>query len=100
MRIVLVFAAVAEIVTGRSEEHTSELQSLRHLVCRLLLEKKKKTIQHSKRQINTSPDDYENRPYARTPNQVPPVYNLTDRADPMSYDDAAAKHPTDRQVIQ
>src|SRR5262245_65481367 len=28
--------------TFRSEEHTSELQSLRHLVCRLLLEKKKK----------------------------------------------------------
>src|SRR5471030_3519786 len=27
---------------GRSEEHTSELQSLRHLVCRLRLEKKKK----------------------------------------------------------
>src|SRR5436853_5778952 len=32
----------------RSEEHTSELQSLRHLVCRLLLEKKKK----KKTQIN------------------------------------------------
>src|SRR5215831_4417636 len=29
-----------ELVTARSEEHTSELQSLRHLVCRLLLEKK------------------------------------------------------------
>src|SRR5262245_63193992 len=29
-------------LTQRSEEHTSELQSLRHLVCRLLLEKKKK----------------------------------------------------------
>src|SRR5947199_5028228 len=28
----------------RSEEHTSELQSLRHLVCRLLLEKKKKCL--------------------------------------------------------
>src|ERR1035438_7133081 len=28
--------------SGRSEEHTSELQSLRNLVCRLLLEKKKK----------------------------------------------------------
>src|SRR5205814_4860356 len=28
----------------RSEEHTSELQSLRHLVCRLLLEKKKNNI--------------------------------------------------------
>src|SRR5438045_7022815 len=30
----------------RSEEHTSELQSLRHLVCRLLLEKKKKKTTH------------------------------------------------------
>src|ERR1039458_10727466 len=29
-------------IAQRSEEHTSELQSLRHLVCRLLLEKKKK----------------------------------------------------------
>src|SRR5437899_6550040 len=29
-------------LSNRSEEHTSELQSLRHLVCRLLLEKKKK----------------------------------------------------------
>src|SRR5690554_7295927 len=29
--------------TQRSEEHTSELQSRPHLVCRLLLEKKKKT---------------------------------------------------------
>src|SRR5262245_63048741 len=32
---------------ARSEEHTSELQSLRHLVCRLLLEKKKKKIKRS-----------------------------------------------------
>src|SRR5690348_17615292 len=31
-------------LTPRSEEHTSELQSPVHLVCRLLLEKKKKTI--------------------------------------------------------
>src|SRR5258705_2032300 len=31
-------------VKARSEEHTSELQSLRHLVCRLLLEKKKEYI--------------------------------------------------------
>src|SRR5687767_15428608 len=30
---------------GRSEEHTSELQSLAYLVCRLLLEKKKKKRQ-------------------------------------------------------
>src|SRR5947199_2616140 len=40
-------ATVAASMSGpvqryaRSEEHTSELQSLRHLVCRLLLEKKK-----------------------------------------------------------
>src|SRR5438552_9241657 len=32
--------------TARSEEHTSELQSPDHLVCRLLLEKKKITIQY------------------------------------------------------
>src|SRR5687768_18229845 len=31
----------------RSEEHTSELQSRLHLVCRLLLEKKKKKNQHT-----------------------------------------------------
>src|SRR5437899_9591583 len=34
---------VGAVVLVRSEEHTSELQSLRHLVCRLLLEKKNKT---------------------------------------------------------
>src|SRR5205823_15102789 len=33
----------AEYMRPRSEEHTSELQSLAYLVCRLLLEKKKKT---------------------------------------------------------
>src|SRR5947199_6712998 len=41
----------------RSEEHTSELQSLRHLVCRLLLEKKKfpttKRVQRSQDSRNT-----------------------------------------------
>src|SRR2546422_6592319 len=35
------------IFPGRSEEHTSELQSRLHLVCRLLLEKKKKKKQKS-----------------------------------------------------
>src|SRR2546425_7271797 len=34
----------AELERQRSEEHTSELQSLAYLVCRLLLEKKKKKI--------------------------------------------------------
>src|SRR2546422_7930160 len=41
-------------VEGRSEEHTSELQSRLHLVCRLLLEKKKKKIpKHN--QIHNTP---------------------------------------------
>src|SRR5262245_18185477 len=34
-------SALPDTAVVRSEEHTSELQSLRHLVCRLLLEKKK-----------------------------------------------------------
>src|SRR5947199_5401712 len=42
----------------RSEEHTSELQSLRHLVCRLLLEKKKnikykRTVVRTNTMLNT-----------------------------------------------
>src|SRR5262245_62769976 len=45
--VVHIRAGHADVAQGRrlelrSEEHTSELQSLRHLVCRLLLEKKKK----------------------------------------------------------
>src|SRR5258705_9607145 len=41
---------------ARSEEHTSELQSLRHLVCRLLLEKKNKMASPTtvtSRRVNT-----------------------------------------------
>src|SRR5437016_10240696 len=37
----------------RSEEHTSELQSLTNLVCRLLLEKKKKKKKHNQNQKKT-----------------------------------------------
>src|SRR2546425_8477827 len=42
--------ATCDPVAGphRSEEHTSELQSLAYLVCRLLLEKKKKKIKYNK----------------------------------------------------
>src|SRR2546422_7635641 len=39
--------AQRRFVRGRSEEHTSELQSRLHLVCRLLLEKKKKESMQS-----------------------------------------------------
>src|SRR3989441_10435792 len=38
----LSYGEIAERLSTRSEEHTSELQSLAYLVCRLLLEKKKK----------------------------------------------------------
>src|SRR5206468_9863092 len=48
---------------NRSEEHTSELQSRSDLVCRLLLEKKKKNCAHS-----TPPLD----PYHKTLTQTPP----------------------------
>src|SRR5258705_9996705 len=41
----------------RSEEHTSELQSLRHLVCRLLLEKKK-TGEHSHHHRGDAPPEH------------------------------------------
>src|SRR2546422_6713503 len=41
---------IASRLICRSEEHTSELQSRLHLVCRLLLEKKKKIYKYSKSQ--------------------------------------------------
>src|SRR2546425_4763535 len=40
-----VLVGIERAPRGRSEEHTSELQSLAYLVCRLLLEKKKKQQQ-------------------------------------------------------
>src|SRR5690349_23065833 len=39
--------ATHDVERQRSEEHTSELQSRRDLVCRLLLEKKKTDIEHT-----------------------------------------------------
>src|SRR5256886_6133395 len=40
----IVVDRLERVVLARSEEHTSELQSQSNLVCRLLLEKKKKTV--------------------------------------------------------
>src|SRR5262245_64495212 len=51
---------------SRSEEHTSELQSLRHLVCRLLLEKKKN---HRKASITQNKKIYKRR--------TPSIYHTT-----------------------
>src|SRR5258708_14706722 len=53
LRLVIDWVNQADVMTlkvERSEEHTSELQSPDHLVCRLLLEKKKK-----KQQTHTAP---------------------------------------------
>src|SRR5436853_4395429 len=57
-----------DLVPDRSEEHTSELQSLRHLVCRLLLEKKKKRSEQPNKDeryimigVRTSHDDIRQR---------------------------------------
>src|SRR5207249_5286273 len=55
-------ARVATRAGGRSEEHTSELQSRFDLVCRLLLEKKKKKAYHSHL---TEPTLYVARGYTR-----------------------------------
>src|SRR2546423_11603498 len=45
--------AGAAVHGARSEEHTSELQSLAYLVCRLLLEKKKKKKQRRHRAVDS-----------------------------------------------
>src|SRR2546425_10173053 len=44
--VLLTLAIATPAAYARSEEHTSELQSLAYLVCRLLLEKKKNTVYH------------------------------------------------------
>src|SRR5205809_3662774 len=48
MKMTSAACSTSRIEPDRSEEHTSELQSRLHLVCRLLLEKKKKKNKHTK----------------------------------------------------
>src|SRR5436305_9818933 len=47
------YQVVAALVSLRSEEHTSELQSRPHLVCRLLLEKKKHKHKRTRTNLTT-----------------------------------------------
>src|SRR5689334_9618381 len=54
--------SVVSLGTERSEEHTSELQSQFHLVCRLLLEKKKKNTKKNRGSTATSPQTCPYRP--------------------------------------
>src|SRR3712207_8058560 len=53
---------VTSISAARSEEHTSELQSRQYLVCRLLLEKKKKTQRPSYKKRIAPEKLYKNTP--------------------------------------
>src|SRR2546422_8322209 len=55
--VLMEVTAFALLLRGlrRSEEHTSELQSRLHLVCRLLLEKKKKAQRHLQRATTSQP---------------------------------------------
>src|SRR5947209_16126649 len=55
--------APTSTASTRSEEHTSELQSRQYLVCRLLLEKKKKKDREKNETNNLSPNYYERRPW-------------------------------------
>src|SRR5215208_5443012 len=65
--------------TGRSEEHTSELQSRGHLVCRLLLEKKKPAKKGrygphpNSRPVNHPAEDQDHRPEHQVPESGLPV---------------------------
>src|SRR5438552_11346897 len=59
-------ACYSPLLAMRSEEHTSELQSPDHLVCRLLLEKKKQSIispRHRSANISTKLNNLSDRKY-------------------------------------
>src|SRR2546429_6539348 len=76
--LVLTQAAVRERIPGaaalRSEEHTSELQSRLHLVCRLLLEKKKNVFP-----IGTLLPSSYYAVFSGRPHQLSPAQLLADR---------------------
>src|SRR2546425_8214645 len=60
---------------GRSEEHTSELQSLAYLVCRLLLEKKKKNKTQTSQTPRSNTSHYAN-PLAASSYVITPAYQI------------------------
>src|SRR5688572_32561948 len=60
-----------DIGTGRSEEHTSELQSQSNLVCRLLLEKKKKKKKKKQKTIKQKSKHKQNKYHNNTYTMIP-----------------------------
>src|SRR5262245_62242414 len=83
---------------SRSEEHTSELQSLRHLVCRLLLEKKK--ISKARKRLNRHNQhaDARDQQHNRTPTSRRNRNEHTTRSEPERGDKEPA--PQTRHTIQ
>src|SRR5258708_8297598 len=65
------FCSRLDIAASRSEEHTSELQSPDHLVCRLLLEKKK-TPHNPKLYASPLPQPPTDTPLTPYPSSAPP----------------------------
>src|SRR4029434_705969 len=70
--------------TGRSEEHTSELQSHLNLVCRLLLEKKTQTRTHTLAQSVTRSHAY-TLTHAHTHTQARTVPHITTQPPPNTH---------------
>src|SRR2546430_7468748 len=70
---------ICTALSARSEEHTSELQSQSNLVCRLLLEKKKRP--HARHQAHHSHDKYSSR-IASPPRHPLPLRRPIDRTPP------------------
>src|SRR5437899_5060582 len=90
----LAMAKILQLVFGisQSEEHTSELQSLRHLVCRLLLEKKKniKTRHEHSKRSNKLRESHEKRHQTITLESAPSATTIQHIAND--------KHPTTRRT--
>src|ERR1035441_3242515 len=88
------------IFGNRSEEHTSELQSLRHLVCRLLLEKTQNfappppPFPSQLLQIRSTRDRHTRpRPTARHSHRTPPTPPARTRRPPLFFFFNCAAHP-------
>src|SRR5438045_6093730 len=69
---------------ARSEEHTSELQSLRHLVCRLLLEKKNSDQRPPARTVRANHQRFAHREKPKLRGRARQRTKETDRQNPKS----------------
>src|SRR5258707_1651229 len=75
----------------RSEEHTSELQSRQYLVCRLLLEKKKKMVQVQTNKLLLSPSVLHKRQVTQRPPTISQPMQRQTRPDEIAMHPATLK---------